>query len=331
MSSHLNGSNGTAELSILERILVDIDIVIAIVGTITNLCCIIVFTMINRAFKTNGQMFKYFLMKSICDFVYFIIFSIEKYHDLCSDDIRQSLVLQIIYVYLFHFLSRIFGLYSIYFDILGTIDCYLSIKNKYKQFLTKKVFYLSSSFIVVFFFVFYCGKLFVYRITPIGDHQYQHEKTSLYKSAFYRTLSLAYIIFRDILGSLLSILFNILIFLNIKKISENKKHLKNNEALIKSIEAQENKVKMIYISTLNQVLFHLPNVIHNIYGKYIGSKFWTNFAYFSNTIYSLSYVTPFFIYFLFNNKFHDYFLKLIRIKQNSRDVYSPAAARPALS
>jgi hypothetical protein len=312
-NSTLNGTYLT-ESDTFYKIMNDSYLLITIVGLITNLLCIIVFSMIITTFKTNGQMYKYFLMKAICDFIGFIIFLITMIYDLGTDQMHKSFILQFCYIYLFHFLFPIFELYSIYFEVLGTIDCYLSIDNKRKKLLTKKVFIISSFFTIVFFFIFYFGKLFVYKILKNDNHEYYHVKTPLYFSPFYKTLSLIQLFLRDILGSFLSIYFNILIFSSIRKMSEKKKQLRNNLALIKSIEAQESKVKMIYISTLNQILLHLPSFIDECYGKFNKNvKFWANFTRISFLILTLSYVTPFCIYILFNNKFREYFIKLIRI------------------
>jgi hypothetical protein len=312
MNSTLNNTI-VSQSNIKAQIFSDISFIILIIGLITNLLCIIVFSIINRTFKTNGQMYKYLLMKAISDFSFFITYAINVFYGLSSDQMRNSFILQFCYIYLYHFFILIIELYSVYFEVLATIDCYLSIENKHKQFLTTKVFKLSSTFVIVFFFVFYSGKIFVYKILKNNNDEYYHVKTPLYYSLFYRTLSLLQLFFRDILGLFLCILFNILIFLSIKKMSEKKKLLSNNLALIKSIEAQENKVKMIYVSTLSHILLHFANFIYDAYGKYIKTTFWTDFSKISFLILTLSYITPFFIYILFNNKFREYFFKLIRI------------------
>jgi hypothetical protein len=309
-----NTLNETNENESKARVINNIGIMITIVGLITNLLCIIVFSMINKTFKTNGQMYKYLLMKAICDFFGFMLLAMNVYYEMCLDQMCNSFILEFSNIYLIHFLYLIIELYSAYFEVLGTIDCYLSIKNKHKQFLSKKVFKLSSTFIIVFFFVFYSGKLCVYKIKYNADtHEYYHVKTPLYFSIFYRTLSLLHLFFIDILGLFLCILFNILIFLSIKKMSEKKKLLSNNLVLIKTIEAQENKVKMIYVSTLSHILLHFANFIYDAYGKYTKTTFWTDFSKISFLIFAMSYAIPFFIYVLFNNKFREYFFKLIRI------------------
>jgi hypothetical protein len=313
MSSTLNITNVTKS-SIIVVVFNDIGIIITIAGFFANLFCIIVFSMINRTFNTNGQMYKYLLMKSIQDICIIILFAMNLYYYLCSHRIRNSFTMQFCYIYLYHFLSSLIKLYSTYFEVLGTIDCYLSIENKHKKILARNFFKLSSSFVFAFFFIFYFAKLFVYKIVEIENHEFNHVKTPLYFSLFYRTLSFIYLFFRDILGSFLCIYFNILIFLNIKKMSEKKKHLRNNLALIKSIEAQENKVKMIYFSTVNQVILHIPDFIVNTYGKYMKSQFWENFSQIKGLVLVSSYATPFLIYVIFNKKFRYYFLKFIRIK-----------------
>jgi hypothetical protein len=316
MNSTLN-STKVSSSGINKEVIINIGFVIAIAGLITNLLCIIVFSMINKTFKTNGQMYKYLLMKAICDLFIFIFYTTYLLYKQCSNELDSDcgIVLQFCYIYLYHFLLLIIELYSVYFEVLGTIDCYLSIENKHKKLLTKRVFKLNSTFIIVSFSIFYFGKLFVYKIGYNHDTgEYYNEKTPLYYSTFYKTLSIIHSFLRDILGCFLCFFFNILIFLRIKKMSEKKKYLKNSLSIIKSIEAQENKVKMIYISTLNQILLHLPNFIYGCYGKYFKSTFWSDYSQVSFLIMVLSYATPFPIYVLFNRIFRHYFFKLIRIK-----------------
>jgi hypothetical protein len=313
----MNNNTNATLANIFQVILIDVYFPIVIFGFIVNLLCIIVFTMINQKFKTNGQMYKYLLMKSIIDFIFFSIFLVKQYYELSSYRIHFSFFLQFFYVYVFHFLVPLLGIYSIYFDILATIDCYLSIENKYQHLLTKKAFYITSSFNLIFFFIFYFGKLFVYKIVPFGD-LYRFEKTYLYFNYFYKTLTILFLIFRDVIGTFLMVSFNVLIFLSLKKLTERKKTLRNNDALVRSIEAEQNKVKMIYFSTINFIVFHFPDVIYNIYGKFSKSKFWPTYLEFSNFIINLSFATPFIIYILFNKTFRFYFMKLIRMKQSGR-------------
>jgi hypothetical protein len=311
-----NVTNET-EVNFLKQIASDIELSISIFGFIANLFCVIVFSRINDKFHTNGQMYKYFLMKSILDFMIFIIFLIKQIEYRSPDNIHYNFWFQVFDLYFYHFFELLFKIYSVYFEILATIDCYLSIEKKYQHLLTKKAFYITSSFNLIFFFIFYFGKLFVYKMVPFGD-LYTFEKTSLYTNYFYRTLTILYLLLRDIIGSILMITFNMLIFSSLKKLTARKIILHNDKALLNSIKAEENKVKMIYFSAVNFVLLHLPDVIRNVYGKFTKSKFWSTYLEFSNIILNLSYVTPLIIYILFNKTFRFYFLKLIRMKQSRR-------------
>jgi hypothetical protein len=311
-----NVTNET-EVNFLKQIASDIELSISIFGFIANLFCVIVFSRINDKFHTNGQMYKYFLMKSILDFMIFIIFLIKQIEYRSPDNIHYNFWFQVFDLYFYHFFELLFKIYSVYFEILATIDCYLSIEKKYQHLLTKKAFYITSSFNLIFFFIFYFGKLFVYKIVPFGD-LYRFEKTYLYFNYFYKTLTILFLIFRDVIGTFLMVSFNVLIFLSLKKLTERKKTLRNNDALVRSIEAEQNKVKMIYFSTINFIVFHFPDVIYNIYGKFSKSKFWPTYLEFSNFIINLSFATPFIIYILFNKTFRFYFMKLIRMKQSGR-------------
>jgi hypothetical protein len=311
----MNSSNITNIKS--EKIIRDFELTITCLGLTTNLLCIIVFSMINRTIRTNGQMYKYFLMKSICDFIIFIIYALYQTYLRSPFTIHYSIWFQIYYKYLFHFLCTLLKIYSIYFEILATADCFFSIQDKYKFLLTKKTFFCSSLCNFIFFFVFYIGKFFVYEIIPFKDDYYETIKTDLYYNGFYKILSIIYMIFRDIIGAFLMVLFNVLIFLNLKRNSNRKKNLKNNGALLKAMKAEKNKAKMIYLTCVNHFVFHIPSIIYNLQGKYVKSQFWTIYDQIKNNIIIFSYTTPFLIYILYNIVFRHYFLVLIRIKQKN--------------
>jgi hypothetical protein len=306
--------NNTTSLNfnpLIEVIFFYFETVIVFIGVIVNLFCIIIFSMINKSITCNCQMYKYFLMKSIIDFVIFTGLTINPLYNLSSFNLKHNFILQVYSKYYFHHLYLLLLLYSVYFEVLGTFDCLISIQNRYKLFLSKKAFYLNSIFVFVFFFLFYLSKIFVYEIVPISPRLYELKKTRFYFSLFYRTLSILYFVLRDILGNLLLFIFNIMIFIKLKRLSDRKKNLKNGSAVAKSIKAQEDKVKMIYYSCFNSIICHLPEAYFNIYGKYHTSNN-IDYSHLYLNIILVSFVAPFFIYISFNKIFQKYSLKLIK-------------------
>jgi hypothetical protein len=320
-----NSRNETVDLNVTLaglnlRVPIFTESFISVLGFILSTLCVVTFCEINKRFKTSGQMYKYLLMKSICDFILFSSLILHIVYNYSSYHLHYTYILQFNFKYLYRFLNQLLMLYSVYFELLATIDCYLSIGNKYKFLLSKKAFYLSSFLNIFLFFIFYIGKIFVYEIIPFNSSisskvLYKTVKNSLYFSYFYKILSILFLVFRDILSFILLLIFNILIFLNIKKLSAKKRLLKNNKALLVSIKAQENKVKMIYLSAFNSILLHLPSIVENLYGKYQKGDFWTYYDSFSFNVIIISYCTPFIIYTLFNKVFRDHLLKLLNFKR----------------
>jgi hypothetical protein len=309
--------NGT-EVSMANLILNYIQLVISVVGLVLNLLCVIVFTMIIRFYKPKSQMFNYFLMKSICDFIIYMILAFQFIGNFFPLQIKFRYFNQIFFKYFQHYLSTLALLWSVCFEVLATIDCCLSIENKYTFFLTKKSFYLNCLFIFLFFFIPYIGKLFVYSIVSLnGTKFYKTVKNPFYYSIYYRVISSVYSAIRDILGTILLILFNIKIFVNLKKLTAKKKFLNNNSVLLKAIKAEESKAKMVYLTILNSIPLHIPFIIFENFIKFKSDIFKFGFVYYygvfaSNCLY-LSYATPFIIYVSFNKVFRRCFLKLFKI------------------
>jgi hypothetical protein len=309
-----NITNDESQVYFLKKIAWYIEFAINIFGFFSNLFSMIIFYLICKKFTTNGQMYKYFLMKSICDFIFFIIYPVNQlYNMFCIDSCSYSF--QIFKKYFFSYFISVIEAYSIYFEILATVDCYLSIKNKHKSLLTKRAFFISSSINFVIFPIIHCGKIFVFSILPSGNY-YVIFKTSLYFSNFYKLFSILIIFLRDFLGFFLMFLFNVLIFLNLKSVAKKKKTMRNSQAHIRSIEATEKKAKMIYVCCLNNFIFHLPSIVYNVYGKYYINDFWTIFSAFKSVLFVFSYATPFIIYIIFNKIFQECFLKLACVNRN---------------
>jgi hypothetical protein len=307
------------------------EMVIATLGFVLNFCCIITLRRICGKLKSNSQMYGYLLIKSICDFMYFTTALFETIYFSLSDHLKHAYFFQLCFKYIFHYFDSAIMLSSVYFEVLGTIDCFLSIQNKYKLFLTKKAFY-SSSFLCLFsIFIFYSAKFHVYRIVPFDVnsaitfnasrvHFYKTIKTDLYFNYFYKTIASISSFLRDILGTFLLILFNIFIFLDLKQMTAKKKDLRCSLAILKSIKAHEKKVKMIYFSAINSLLLHSPTILLDFYLKYQKTNFAAYYDSVSYNILMLSYVTPFIIYISFNKIFRKNFMILIRMRTQGQVV-----------
>jgi hypothetical protein len=310
--------------------------VVSVIGLFANLLCVILFSIIIKKCNTNGKMYNYLLLKSICDFILFVGYFFDPILNFHNLNLDKTYFYQLYFKYFCHYLNPLLVLYSIWFEVLATIDCYLTIENKYRFLLTKKAFIWSSFVNIIFFFLFYSSKLCVYQILQVNGtnnstllnekHLYKTIKTHLYFGTFYKTLTFLYLFFRDIINNCLLIFFNIMIYLTLKRVVANrKKILKSNKAsLLDSIKNQRNKSKMIYFSFINSLLFHSPDFVTCVYGKHhmAHSIFWVFYGNISFQLLMFSFAVPFFIYFTFNKVFANHFFKLVRLNRSINQIES---------
>jgi hypothetical protein len=291
--------------------------VLTIIGLVALFICIIIFSSIIRHDQANNKMFHYLLMKSICDFCYYFIYFVDIFY-LCSSCqiVKSYYFMQLFDKYAVHFLKQVFGNCTVLFEIFATIDCFISINNKYTFLSTNRTFFLVS-FLNFFMFscLFFC-KIFIYRIVQVTPGHYKTIETNLYHSSFFKIISYFYSFTRDILSSVLLILFNILIFMEIKKIAERKlKILQSDESKAIAFKAKSKKFKMILYTAISHVMIHTIAAIKTTYGKFHASNmFWYCINVFEGNGILLSYLIPFFLYIHFNNVFRRKFLSLFKCR-----------------
>jgi hypothetical protein len=303
----------------IENLSSKIKIIIAIIGLLACFICIIIFSTIIRSSQTNNKMFHYLLMKSICDFCYYLIYIIDIFF-LCSscELIKSTYFMQIFDKYFVHLMKQIFEMCTAFFEIFATIDCLISIKNKYTFFSSRKVFFISSFLNFFIVILLYFEKIFLYRIVSIKnspDH-YKTVKTDFFNSVFFRITTVLYSVIRDSVCSILLVFFNILIFIEIKKSANRKSRLsRSHSSKAVAFKAKSRKFKMILYTALSYSLLHTIASIKTTYGKFHQTDtFWYCFNTFEGNAVLLSYLVPFFLYIHFNNIFKKKLVDLIKCK-----------------
>jgi hypothetical protein len=320
-------SNNSSDSSYTSSFLLDyVGMGLNIYGCLANFVCILVFIKILTNHKSQSRMFDYLLLKSIIDFLTFFLNSFKAFSYFFTFSILHSYSYQIYYKYCSHFLMQVLKLSSYNYELLATIDCYLFIKtNKYLFIKMRKKFKLFSFLSLILVFVFYFGKLFVYKIVSINDNStlstyYITIKTPLYYNDYYKTISILYFIFRDFSGSILLILFNTSILFEFFKLSQRKKRLKvttttRNDRIISDMKRI---IKMIIFSSMNFIILHAPEAAFSVYGKYSleNKKFWLFYSEIGGELVNLSYATPLIIYASVNNVFKSFCLDLLKCRRS---------------
>jgi hypothetical protein len=321
----INSTNTTSNISIdnndyinfIDVLSLYIKTVITIIGLCLLFMCVILFSKIIRNYQLNNKMFHYLLMKSICDFIFFLIYVIDLSF-LCPSCqlLKDYYFMQLFDKYVVHFLKQIVEICSVVFEILATADCYISIINKYNFLLTRKTCIISSLLNVFLIFFFYFGKIFVYKIVQTSPGKYENTKADLYHSFYYKSLSYIYAFIRDILCSALLVFFNILIFIQIKDATKRKLMIVKSElSQTTALTAKTKKLKLIFYSASSYILLHLMPIVKTTYGKFHEiNLFWYTFDSFEGSFILFSYVLPFFLYIYFNNVFRQNFLNFIKFK-----------------
>jgi hypothetical protein len=316
-SSNISNSSDNNFEHFVDNLSSYIKTFITITGSVALLICIIIFSSIIRTEQTRHKMFHYLLMKSICDFCYYFIYLVDIFIFCPSCHlVKNYYFLEIFDKYTVHFLKQIIGNCTVFFEIFATIDCFILIKNKYTFLLSKKTFLIASLLNIVIFSCIFIPKLFLYTIVQISPDEYEAVRTPFYNSLFFKILSFFYSFIRDILCSVLLILFNILIFLEIKKITKQKERiLQSDESKAIAFKAKSKKFKMILYTAISYVIIHTIAAIKTTYGKFqTFNKFWYCLNAFEGNGILLSYLIPFFLYIHFNNIFRRRLFSLFRFR-----------------
>ena len=283
----------------------------SIIGFLLSIVCF--FTFNNSIFKLNY--YNYFKMEiSLIGFDLFLtIFSICNYCPLLS--LKSTYALVAYKFYGLWYFKSVLELSANLCCIFGTLNFYCIIAKKNLTWLKiiSNISYIKvCSCLFIFSCAFFSYRLFEINIISVFDNKtnqsdhYVMSKTKFAESKIYGWLTLLTYSFRDLITTLILLILNLLIFINVKKAISNKKYLQNrnldsNEQ--RNIKSTENSLKlMVFFGNFNNILGRLPLLIY-FYNSYL-IKFESAWLLdISILIIYLSYIIKFMLYFFTNKLF----------------------------
>jgi hypothetical protein len=291
--------------------------ILSLIGLITNIFSIIVFSLIIKSGQRD-DMYKHLLLKSICEALgcLFSVFYALYYSD---ESIRSNYIMVIWLIWFQNFIIKVFFMASTGFEIAATFSCAISIEKKMKWCQKRISFWLCVLFILILSFGVEVFKVLTNSVKKFSDidkynktiHYYVPWPTSLYSKA--HLFGLVESIIKEVIFLLILLLLNCYILFKLIQIGRRKKRLTTNSSNIQSSNrAQNRKIIMIIVLFLTFLLGHLPNVIYFAVNTnpYITKIFWTKFKIYGEILLYVSYSISFFVYFG-NNIFRRLFLRII--------------------
>jgi hypothetical protein len=302
-------------------------VVLAFISFITNMICCLIFVKmlktINR--RDTNQMFKYLLIKSVCDMlpgVFNLLLPLYSCDNGCF--IQYTYFIQIWYIWFHNYLSHVFYMASGFLDIAASFDCAISIEGKFKWCQERVSFIIINSFIFITCICFYSFQIFSETIIEYSSFSnitetvhYTYSSSQLFK---YRKIYLKFLMaerfLRDFIVLIILVIINLFILNKMIQIRKRKSQLQTTRTsnVIEAERAENRKIKMIAFLCIIFICGHFPFVIYDIFGK--SGVRWQIFELFSQILFHFSFPTPIIVYFLFNEKFKLFFFNLNPFKSN---------------
>jgi hypothetical protein len=297
-----------------------------IFGLILNSFCTITFLLIIKSNQRNNnsssKMYHHLLIKSIVDFIInliiTIVFILETF-----DVSHKCYFSNFVYHYLYYYGVFCLNLISNSFDILATLDCAISIENKFK-FIQKKFVCITVSLIICCF-TFESFSLIFYRIESkiisnlngtLIIKQYSRNFVSFLNKKTLNKLLLIDSLLRDVITLIILLLINIYILFKLIQINKNKRNIRgttNHQQSTANNRAKYQKMKMIIYLFIVYFLGHGMLFIY-----YLSTKLFnvTTFnikylLYFGDLFSYIPLCCSFIVYFLFNNVFKNILIKKV--------------------
>jgi hypothetical protein len=295
------------------------------ISLITNMICLIVFIKILKTMRnqSSNQMFKYLLIKSICDMLPGMFNLLEPFYYYSAID--EFYFMHVWYIWFNQYLSNFFYLASGLFEIAASFDCAISIENNLKWCRNKLSFVITT--LVIFTF---CASFLSYHVFSFSIYLYTYSKIDvngtkvihkIYSTGNllkYRRLAnkLENVekIIRDFGVLIILVIINIFIIFKMVQIRKRKAHLQNtrNVTVIAAEQAENRKIKMIIFLCILYMFGHFPNSINYIF--FPRSEYYIYIICY--ICFNLSYSTPLLAYYLFNQKFKFFLSKAYKWNNN---------------
>jgi len=247
-------------------------------------------------------------------------------------DVTKTYFSQIYLIYFLIYFTSVLEMSAILTQITASLTYYLMITNT-----NIFLIYISSKKVTLVIFIFsiliYLYQCFQFDINAkyvtinnVTQTYYVMEPNSFFDSEIKKIIEIVAFIIRDGINSLILIVMNILIFLNIKRYSKNKNSLfKNKYQNERSIQDETTKeisnfslkkismkvAIMVWMTCLNCLFGRIPILVSYIY-RNISSDFYALYLIDRIAVLTVyvSYALYFFIYLTSNKKFKDTVFKL---------------------
>jgi hypothetical protein len=320
---------------------------VSLLGFLFNILCLLTFSIILKQNMDNTQMsrqlnkpqmYKYLLIKSICDIIVYGVNLMQPIYFCVNCDASKTWFAQFWFIFFNAYIFSVFLLASGLFEVAATLDCAISINKKWTIILRDRMAYTITFFIFFFCSIFYIYRLFSNKIVKdSSNHQnvtiYALNSTKFYESKYMIYIGFFHTILRDLLISIVCIIINIWILFHLKRIKVKKMEFQNINVLILSSTlitnanndnklkirrtnanlAEKRKLKMIIFLCLFSIMGHLPIFIFYFPSNNKDDTFWKYFYETSAIIFYLSHNSSFFIYYKFNKNFRDILLRRILV------------------
>jgi hypothetical protein len=324
--------NNCAEMFFVNIFLDQLQKAIQISASATCVICIIIFYKIVINERTiKGQMYKYFLIKSVNDLL-FILIQISDIIYFCHKCGRHLLD-QIWYIIVYNYFVQILSSLSAFFEVAASFDCYLTINDKFKFLFTKNSFYTTILIAILFNFILSVDYILIFERINFNLLFPNETKTSTsviygikysnyYYTKIHKVLNYIVDINRDLLPVFALFIINILILLKLRDISKRRETVfKQSKAQISRIhKAEINKIKMILVISFSYILTRLPYMIYllPIHGFNI---FWECYYLMSvKALYHLSFLIQIIFHYFFNKTFQKYFYFLFKRANSQANI-----------
>jgi hypothetical protein len=296
---------------------------INIFGIIANFICIIIFTKIIKTTQSTGNMYKYFLMKSIMDLLSLFINSFEYFKHCSNCEATNSYLLQIWFIWFYMYLSNVAEIASVIFEIAAIFDCFITIKSILNFCQTNLFFHLFSITLIVI-------NVIINLMFPLGyqieskiennETSYRSDKNEFGKASF-SSLNFFNSLIKDVIFFIILFILNLMILTLLKRTTDRRRALaKNNNNLLSTSEsAERRKLIMITATSLNYMFGHFPSLIwsfHLILAKGVDNCYFIYLLLF----YYISIADSIFFYFFFNNIFKKNLIESIPFINRNRNT-----------
>jgi hypothetical protein len=300
-------------------------IIMSAIAFLTNFICFIIFIRILKMTRRgeSNQMYKYLLIKSICDMLPGFFSLLLPLYECEKCLAKKTYWMQIWLIGFYYYLTSIFYMGSGAFEIVASFDCAISIENKLKWCQSRVSFIVTTGSIFIFLGSFYSYHIFT---NEISVNQYSsfnngtEVKYFIYSTVqlyTYRNLTLAFLkaerFLRDFVVLFILLIINTFILFKMIQIRKRKSRLQStsrSSTVIMAERAENRKIKMITFLCVTFIFGHFPFIIYQLFRTF--HRPWENFLVFSEIFFSFSFITPITAYYFFNKKFKLFFLKPFR-------------------